>query len=136
MKRIRRPDDIELQSGVHTFNQYVEWLLDGDRRFNSSRKTARYANKIEAAVEKGGDLILDDTPCELLQAASEEPTCGYPALVGKRIDGSLVTVGLSRHLLPYLDAIADAEDWEPPKHPKGDAEEKTAEEQDSPPDSG
>lgn len=87
-----------------TFAAFVSWLVNGDPRFNDTGPHIRAGMRIE---QDPSSLRPDDW--ELLHEVAEEPKHGYPTLTATNEKGEVVaTIHLSRQLLPFVDAIANA----------------------------
>ncbi len=106
MKTIVVPEELTLGEGAGNaaapvkfgFAQFVVAVLNIDGRFNQDLLGVRSAVKLEALVKgarAGSDLALEDADHELLRAAVERPTHGYPLTP-------------ARLAAPFIEAILSA----------------------------
>jgi hypothetical protein len=107
------PEPAEHPAGAKISLHYVVgFIIDQDKRFTSGRKgmfaAQRMSESFEGA-EPGTVVAIHPEDWALLSKAIEEPTCGYPELVGSAPDGRRVSIPIGRKtLLPLLDVVLDA----------------------------
>jgi hypothetical protein len=112
MRYFREPE----ANGVVSLRTLVLWLVNNDDRFNRSGPGIRAGLRIEDALkeyEGKGYVGLSDEHYQLLAAAVEEPTAGYPPLAATMPDGRSQPVRTARVWLPFIDAIREAKDTAP-----------------------
>lgn len=118
MRVIKPPKTITVQppKGSNTnikpeevlFSSFVGAMLN-QTRFNTGRRAAKAATAIEEAAEKstGGALTLAEEDWELLKDAVENPSYRDP--LGREQKSFPWQPWQTRQLMPYADAISNAE---------------------------
>lgn len=79
--------------------RFLRYLIDTDQRFNTTGGGIRAAVRIEWALGRD-PLALEDSDYELIVAASEAPSAGYPMVP-------------SRHCLKFIDGLKAAKAYQP-----------------------
>lgn len=114
---IQAPKPISFGTLSVSIRTLVEHLVSNDRRYNSNGRGIRSGARLlaEFADEEKAFFKLHPDDWKLLHEVSEKPgeECGYPTLIAQLPDGTRTTKHISRELLPFLDAIANAT-TEPP----------------------
>ncbi len=94
-------------------------VLNEDKRFFRNRRGMLAAERIDNAFRDqpaGTVVALHPDDKKLLCEVLEEPTCGYPELLGKKASGEMFTVPIDRRVtLRLIDSVISAKSERPAK---------------------